>query len=102
MPLTLNKKYKLLWTTNCFITIVTGGRGSGKSFAVGDFIENLSFQKGHKILYTRYALYTTSDSIIPEFEEKIELEGHSREFYITKSDVVNRRSGTEILFRIRD
>ena len=99
MPIKLNKKYKLLWHTKCFITLITGGRGSGKSFAVGDFIENISFEKGHKILFTRYALYTTSDSIIPEFEEKIELEGHSKDFYITKSDVINRRSGTEVLFR---
>ena len=97
--ITLNEKYKPLWTTECFITLVTGGRGSGKSFAVGDFIENLSFEGGHKILYTRYALYTTSDSIIPEFEEKIDLENHADHFRITKSDVINLKSGTEILFR---
>ena len=97
--ITLNNKYKTLWSTECFITLVTGGRGSGKSFAVGDFIENLSFQKGHKILYTRYALYTTSDSIIPEFEEKIDIEDHTGHFRITKSDVTNVESGTEILFR---
>ena len=99
MPITLNKKYKLLWTTSAFITIVTGGRGSGKSFAVGDFIENLSFQQGHKILFTRYALYTASDSIIPEFEEKIGIEDHTDHFYTTKTDVINKRSGVEILFR---
>lgn len=97
--ITLNEKYKPLWTTECFITIVTGGRGSGKSFAVGDFIENLSFEQGHKILYTRYALYTTSDSIIPEFEEKIDLEGHDGFFKVTKSDVTNTQSNTNILFR---
>lgn len=95
----IHRKYRPLWTTNCFITIVTGGRGSGKSFAVGDFIENLSFEKGHKILFTRYTLYSASDSIIPEFEEKIELEGHSAHFYVTKSDIINTSSGVEILFR---
>lgn len=99
MSLLIHKKYKPLWKTKCFITVVTGGRGSSKSFSVGNFIENLSFQKGHKILYTRYALYTTSDSIIPEFEEKIDLNNHSGRFYITKSDVTNIDSGTEILFR---
>ncbi len=99
MPLKLNEKFKPLWETKCFITVVTGGRGAAKSFAVGNFVENLSFQKGHKILFTRYALYTTSDSIIPEFEEKIDLNGHDKHFYITKSDVINKSSGTEILFR---
>ena len=95
----LNKKYRSLWTTDCFITLLTAGRGAGKSFATGDFIENLSFQQEQKILFTRYTLYTTSDSIIPEFEEKIELEGHTDHFYVTKSDVINKRSGVKILFR---
>lgn len=99
MGLTINKKYKPLWTTNCFITVVTGGRGSAKSFSVGNFIENLSFQQGHKILFTRYTLHSASDSIIPEFEEKIDREGHMDHFYITKSDIINKASGTEIMFR---
>ena len=99
MPIEINHKYKPLWETDCFITLVVGGRASGKSYAVGDFIENLSFEQGHKILFTRYTLYSAADSIIPEFEEKIELEGHSDFFYIIKSDIKNIRSGTEILFR---
>ena len=99
MALSANKKYRPLWESNCFITIVTGGRGSGKSFMVGDFIENLSFERGHKILFTRYTLHSASDSIIPEFEEKIGLEGHAGCFYSTKTDVVNKMSGVEIMFR---
>lgn len=99
MAITLHPKYKSLWDTSCFITIVTGGRGSGKSFAVGDFIENLSFQKGQKILFTRYTLHSASDSIIPEFEEKIDREGHIEHFHVTKTEVINKASGTEILFR---
>ena len=99
MPITLHPKYRPLWTTDCFITIVTGGRGSGKSFAVGDFIENLSFQQNHKILFTRYTLYSASDSIIPEFQEKIDLENHSDHFKTTQTDVINKESGVQIMFR---
>lgn len=95
----INKKFRPLWTSDCTTFIITGGRGSGKSFAVGDFIENLSFEKGHKILYTRYALNTASDSIIPEFEHKIDLEGHGSKFYVTKTDVINRSTGCVINFR---
>jgi len=95
----IHRKYKPLWTTKCFITLITGGRGSAKSFAVGDFIENLSFERGHKILFTRYTLHSASDSIIPEFEEKIALEDHGGHFYITKTDALNTVSGTQILFR---
>lgn len=98
--LELNEKYLPLWDDeDWFIAVVTGGRGSSKSFTVGDFIENLSFEKGHKILYTRYVLDNAYDSIIPEFVEKIELEGHEKHFHITKKDVINKESGSEILFR---
>jgi PBSX family phage terminase large subunit len=98
--LEINDKYLPLWENeDWFIALVTGGRGSSKSFTVGDFIENLSFEKDHKILYTRYTLDSAEDSIIPEFVEKIELEEHDKHFHVTKKDVINKESGSEILFR---
>ncbi len=99
MAITLDEKFAPLWESDCFTYIITGGRGSGKSFAVGDFIENLSFEKGHKILFTRYTLDSAADTIIPEFEEKVDLEGHTDYFYVTKKDVVNKLNGSEIIFR---
>ncbi len=50
----IHKKYRPLWGKDYDYAIVTGGRGSGKSFGVGDFIENLSFEQGHVILCTCY------------------------------------------------
>jgi phage terminase large subunit len=38
-------------------------------------------------------------SIIPEFKEKIELMGLEAHFEITKSEIVNKTSGSEIIFR---
>jgi len=99
MGIRINKKFRGLWNSDCSTFVITGGRGSGKSFAVGDFIENLSFENGHKILYTRYTLDSASISIIPEFEEKINLEGHNGHFNVTKTDVINNRSGSVIYFR---
>lgn len=95
----IKEKFKPLWTEDYYIALITGGRGSGKSFVGGMFIENLSFEKNHKVLFTRYTLDSASDSIIPEFEEKITLCGHEPYFYITKRDVINKASGSEILFR---
>jgi len=40
--LRINKKYQALYTTKKRYTIVTGGRGSGKTFAVQDFLVRLS------------------------------------------------------------
>lgn len=95
----INSKYKPLWSSDYDYAIVTGGRGSGKSFAVGDFIENLSFEKGHVILFTRYTLTSAHLSVIPEFQEKIDIEGHGKFFKISKTEVENKLTNTKILFR---
>jgi len=95
----LHKKYKPLWEADYDYCIVTGGRGSSKSFSVGDFIENLSFEAGHVILFTRYTLTSAHLSIIPEFQEKIDLENHVKYFSSSKTEILNTRSGSRILFR---
>jgi len=95
----LNDKYAPLWESNADIFIVTGGRGSGKSFAVGDFIENLTFEAGHTVLFSRYTLTSAHLSVIPEFCEKIEAEGHQDYFNINKTEIQNNQSGSNILFR---
>lgn len=88
-----------------FIYLITGGRGSGKSFNAGAFIERLTFEKTevdnivHKILYTRYTMTSASISIIPEMIEKIELDGTGKYFSSTKTDVVNKMTKSRIMFR---
>jgi phage terminase large subunit len=92
--------YKPLYTNkDKFITLVTGGRGSGKSFNVSTFIERLTFEVGHVILYTRYTMVAANISIIPEFKEKIEIDRTDLYFNITKADINNTVSGSRILFR---
>jgi len=99
MGLKVNHKYRPLWNNNYDYAIITGGRGSSKSFSVGLYIETLSFQAGHTILFTRYTLTSAHLSIIPEFQEKIELQNHIQHFDITKTDITNKKSGSNILFR---
>lgn len=99
MGLEICKKYQPLWTSKANYFIMTGGRGSAKSFAVADFIENLTFESGHTILFTRYTLTAASISVIPEFTEKIELENHEPYFKVNSSDIENTKSGSIILFR---
>lgn len=81
------------------IILITGGRGSGKSFNAGAFIERLSFEEGHVILYCRYTMASAAISVIPEFAEKIEADGTEEFFNITKTDVENLVSGSKVLFR---
>jgi len=97
--LKIKKIFKPLWQSKSNYFIITGGRGSAKSFTVSDFIENLSFESGHNILYSRYTLTSAGISIIPEIEQKIELENHQSAFKINKTDILNTQSGSSILFR---
>lgn len=101
--------YKALYTdTSHPIILITGGRASGKSFGIGAFIERLTFEKkpqpdggsiAHQILYTRYTMVSAAISIIPEFLEKIELDGTGRFFASTRTDVQNVMTGSRIMFR---
>jgi len=79
--------------------ILTGGRGSGKSFEVGRFASLLSFESGHKILFTRQTMTSAHLSIIPEFQEKIDLMELNKFFQVSKSEIKNIQSNSEIIFR---
>ena len=79
--------------------ILTGGRGSGKSFEVGRFVSLLSFEVNHKILFTRQTMTSAHLSIIPEFEEKIELLDVKQCFSINRSEILNTDSKSEIIFK---
>jgi len=96
----LADKYKpLFFNKDKRYHIITGGRGSGKSFAVTLFLVLLLEQKGEVILFTRYTLTSAHISIIPEFLNMIELLGWEDRFVITKNEIVHKVTGSKILFR---
>ena len=94
----INSKYLVLDNDSRYF-IVTGGRGSGKSFSINTLLCLMTAQPGHVILFTRYTLRSASISIIPEFLEKIELLGMQSQFKVTKDEIINIASGSRILFR---
>ena len=93
-----NKAWDLLGSKSRYF-VITGGRGSGKSFEVGRFVTLLSFEQGHKILFTRQTMTSAHLSIIPEFKEKIELLKLEDLFSISKSEIKNKQSNSEIFFK---
>ena len=99
MKLILNKKYNPLFSSDARYFIITGGRGSGKSFAVTVFLTLLTMTKGIRILFTRFTMTSAHLSIIPEFLEKIGLLGFDEVFSINKAEVVNTSNQSDILFR---
>ncbi|QDP55104.1 MAG: putative terminase large subunit [Prokaryotic dsDNA virus sp.] len=94
----LNDKYQAFGNDSRYF-IITGGRGSGKSFAVNVFLLLLTYERGHKILFTRYTMVSAASSIIPEFIEKLEMMGVSEDFRITKDEITNIKTKSSILFK---
>jgi len=97
--LNLHKKYENLFSSESRYYVVSGGRGSGKSYSVNSFLLMLTYEVGHVILFTRYTLTSAHISIIPEFIDKIETAQLRGDFNITKDEIVNLKTGSKILFK---
>lgn len=97
--LVLNKKYTPLISDNSRYFPITGGRGSGKSFTVNTILCLMLLEEKQKILFLRQTLTSAYLSIIPEFQEKIELLGLDDLFDITKTEIINKSNANAILFR---
>ena len=66
------EKFKPLYTFEGRYIIITGGRGSAKSFSVSVFILILIYKQYNEVvLFTRKTMTSAHKSIIPEFIEKI-------------------------------
>lgn len=96
--LNLNPKYQKLFESDSRYFVITGGRGSGKSFAVTVFLVLLTYEKNNRILFTRFTMTSAGMSIIPEFIEKLEMMGVANQFSITKTEIINNLTGSSIYF----
>lgn len=96
----INDKYQTLFEQpkNVRYYIITGGRGSGKSYGVTIWANLKALAKTTKVLFTRWTLTSAQISIIPEFLEKIELLNLDQQFKITNSEIVSNNGGS-ILFK---
>ena len=95
----IHEKYIPVFKNDSRYFVVTGGRGSGKSFGINVFLLNLTYEQGHKILFSRYTMMSAHTSIIPEFIEKINLMGVHDDFRITKDEIMNLKTGSSIIFK---
>jgi len=98
--ITFNHKFQELFNNkDSRYFIITGGRGSSKSFTVTSFLTLLGLEANHRILFTRYTMQSAHLSIIPEFVEKIELLNLENIYQINKTDIKNLANGSEVIFR---
>lgn len=86
-----------LWKVDT--VIITGGRNSQKSFAVGTWCCVAAKDCTHRILYTRYTLTSAQDSIIPEFNEKINMLNAHEAFDVTKDRITGRNGKSKVVFK---
>jgi phage terminase large subunit len=95
----LNDKYKTLFDNKTRYNVISGGRGSGKSFSVAFYLLMLTFESNRTILFARYTMSSIAISIFPEFTSKIDNLDLQHLFTITKSEIINRQTGSKIIFR---
>ena len=94
----IKDKYQPLYYSDKRYFILTGGRGSGKTFVVQDYLVRLLEQVGQGILYTRYTMTAVEGTIIPLFTKHIELISDIRKYHITKKYIYNKETGSFMMF----
>jgi phage terminase large subunit len=95
----VKKKYLPIISNDSRYYIVSGGRGSGKSFSINALLVMLTYESKHTILFTRYTLTSAYISIIPEFLDKLDQLQMTQDFHITKDEIINKKTGSKIIFR---
>lgn len=104
MELVLSEKYQPLFEIltgeypEIDTVVITGGRNSQKSFAVGTWSCVGAKDLAYNILYTRYTLTAAEHSIIPEFQEKIDILNAHTSFNVNK-DRIDGVNGSKIIFK---
>lgn len=93
-------KYQPLADLHTRYAVITGGRGSGKSFAIATILLAKTFAyKGKTILFTRYTLTNAETSVMPEFTDKIDRGNLQGYFHKSGNEITNLLTETKILFR---
>lgn len=95
----LSAKYKPLMLDESRYFVLTGGRGSGKSYSVNVMALLLTFEPNQNILFTRFTMTSAYTSIIPEFRDKIDSLGLTEYFDINRTEITNKVTGNMIYFK---
>lgn len=99
MQIAINKAYAALWRPKTRYILMTGGRGSAKSYSLALWAcDAISRHKDWRMLYTRYTLTAANISIIPEFQAKTELLGIDSDIEATKHYIKHKGTGSDIMF----
>ena len=68
------------------IVLISGGRDSGKTFAAGCFLGIAASEYNHRVLYTRYTMSSTNNSITRALDNRLELLDIQENFEFANND----------------
>lgn len=86
-----------LWKNSCRYKVLYGGRGSGKTHAVAEYLVVQSLLNKERILCTREIQKSIKESVYEVLVQKISKLGLEKYFNITESRIANV-SGSEFIF----
>ena len=95
----LMEQFEPLLSSNARFFILTGGRWSSKSYSVNTLAILLTFEKGQKILHSRFTASTAKDSIIEDIKQRINEMGLGESFKVTDKECTNLSTGNKIIFK---
>ena len=96
----IGRKYRSLFRPpKVRFKIISGGRGSAKSFSVSAALLRRTYDDKYNILFTRWTMDSAHASVIPEFKDKMEKMGVLSHFKEWKTSVQNLMTGAKVLFR---
>jgi phage terminase large subunit len=84
-----NKRYKVLY----------GGRGSGKSIGIADYLLVKGYEKTERILCTREYQNSIAQSVHTLLRDRIKVLNLQTVYNVTEKMILNRENGTEFYFR---
>jgi phage terminase large subunit len=99
MEIKVSDKYQALWQPRTRYFLITGGRGSAKSFTVGLWACNmlLAYKELEGVVYALHVIKCKYFRY-PEFREKIDLLGVGDEFNMTNAQISHKVTKSEIIF----
>ena len=79
--------------------IVTGGRYSGKTFAINRLLANSVGSYGHRLAHTRYTAKSLDESIVLTFKTSMDELGFGGYYNVNKQDINSTFNDSRVFFR---
>lgn len=87
-----------IYTTDKRFIVIAGGRGSAKSWGVGDYCPAKGLERKRRILCVREVQNSIKDSVHKLLSDRIEFHGLHRFYNITEKSIIGA-NGTEFIFK---